>query len=177
MDRWALDDGRVADAARDSASAEVEPARPERRFLPPGYQAQPAWGFRTPAGHYTFNRAYRPGEPRPGSVAIMVGQLDPELSYWVVISPRSSEAAGESDQDRAINFAQARQALGRRLTFERFSSPLLTDDVRMLLSTASPNLGLVASAPGTAGAGVTEARDRFDGPGRRLHKVPGGSTR
>ncbi len=124
LDRWATDGGRVVEPRPELDDGEVAP---QPRGLPPGYQAQPAWGFRDPTGHYEFSRVYGPARSRPGGLSVAVGQLDKGLSHWSVTRP-------EGGRRTLVTYAQARTQLGRHLTFERFSSPLETEEIRRLLN-------------------------------------------
>ena len=89
--------------------------------LPPGYVAQPAWGFRDATGcfFYEFNRVYglaiRSDERRPTI------RLDCDLSYWVVTWP-TFRGGDERPAGRWLSYAQARKLLGEGLLFKRFSS-------------------------------------------------------
>lgn len=85
--------------------------------LPPGYHAQPAWGFRQGRVFHEFNRAY--GPPAQLDKRGPICQLDEDLSYWSV------RWAGNSDAPcppQWLRYGDARKPPNSRLTFERFSS-------------------------------------------------------
>ena len=105
--------------------------------LPPGYSAQPAWGYCDHSGRYTFNRVYEAPEAVGGPGSLMVGQLDEGRSYWIMTQPGAS---------RRVSYSQARRFLGARLTFEEFSSPLgMRDELRELLR-AGQNGGAIVTS-------------------------------
>jgi len=95
---------------------------PADHVLPPGYEAQPFWGFHDQEGHlsYQFHRVYGPphGRDRRGPVQ----QLDEQRSYWEVTWPTAVRTIDEHLQGRSISYAKARELKGPNLTFERFSS-------------------------------------------------------
>jgi len=87
--------------------------------LPPGYEAQPAWGFRDRTGRcfYEFNRVYAPPLD-PFDARGPVCPLDEDLSYWSAVWPTS----GDTGAGRWMSYARARKLRGSRFTFEQFSS-------------------------------------------------------
>src|SRR5687767_9972276 len=92
LDRWQSDGGPIPEVFRDPDDREDAPCVPR---LPPGYQAQPAWGFRDRTGRlaYEFNRVYGPPErhdDRPPTC-----RLDRNLSYWSVTWPTLGAAGDE----------------------------------------------------------------------------------
>ena len=95
---------------------------PSLPSLPPGYIAQPAWGFRDATGRYfyEFNRVY--GPPTRSDESRPTTRLDRDLSYWVVTWPTLRGAGDERPAGRWLSLAQARKLLGEGLRFERFSS-------------------------------------------------------
>ena len=90
--------------------------------LPPGYEAQPLWGFNDQEGRfsYQFHHVYGPplGRDRRGPLR----QLDEQLSYWEVTWSTSVRTVDQHLEGRAISYAQALKLRGPNLTFERFSS-------------------------------------------------------
>jgi len=95
--------------------------------LPPGYDAQEAWGFTDATGgfSYEFYRVY--GPPEGAGARGPFCHLDQDRSYWVVLWRAQGEAAGEHPVSRWLTYAQARALSPSRLTFRRFSS---TADMR-----------------------------------------------
>ena len=90
--------------------------------LPPGYEAQPFWGFHEQRGRlsYQFHHVYGPprGRDRRGPLR----QLDELLSYWQVTWSTSVGTVDQHLEGRSMSLAQARKLCGPNLTFERFSS-------------------------------------------------------
>lgn len=87
--------------------------------LPPGHEAQPAWGFRGRAGRfvYEFSRVYQ----RPEALVDHRGarcSLDRSSSFWSVTW---SASADDAVTGRSLTFAQARKR-GYRHNYDRFSS-------------------------------------------------------
>jgi hypothetical protein len=96
-----------------------DPCRP---ILPPGYQAQQAWGFRGTDGEcfYEFSRVYGPAVQRDGRGP--VGRLHQDLSYWSVIWPVTGRTGDQHPAGRWVTYGQAHQK-HPRLGFDHFSSP------------------------------------------------------
>lgn len=91
-------------------------------LLPPGYEAQPLWGFRDETGRfsYQFHHVYGPPRRRDGRGPLQ--ELDEQRSYWEVTWPTGVRTTDEHLEGRSMSYAQARQLRGPNLTFERFSS-------------------------------------------------------
>lgn len=154
-------EGREYEGGRATEPAPSSPrrkAKEDHRSLPPGYQAQPAWGFRDPTGHYEFSRVYKPAESTPNNMMKM-SQLDEELSYWSVTRPMSGDSASRSGHDQWVSYAQAREQLGPPMTFKIFSAPLLTKEVRRLLNPGAPSPdGSETPGPGPLRTGTGPSR-------------------
>ena len=90
--------------------------------LPPGYQAQPFWGFDDQTGRfsYQFHRVY--GPPRRHDWRGPSRRLDEHLSYWEVTWSTPSRTMDQRLAGRWMSYAQARMLWGPGLTFARFSS-------------------------------------------------------
>ena len=119
--RWEYEGGGLPASSRVPDRRERSPCRPS---LPAGYQAQVARSFygyeRMGRASYEFTRVYGPPEELDGRGPIR--HLDEGLSYWSVTWPAFSEAGDERPEGRWTSYAQAREVLGSRLTFDRFSS-------------------------------------------------------
>ncbi len=88
--------------------------------LPVGYTVQPAWGFHDELGRcsYQFNRVYGPSacHDHRGHIRLQ----DEDRSYWSV-TWLVTDAAGRSGlMGRSIAYAEARELVGARMTFDRF---------------------------------------------------------
>jgi hypothetical protein len=106
----------------------------EGALLPPGYEAQPAWGFRDSAGvWYAFIRVYAP--PAPGDRRGAVCPIDEQRSHW------SATRAGPDGRplSRILTFAGAR-ARSPGLTFAGFGSPQPPPVVREWMAGTGGNL-------------------------------------
>jgi hypothetical protein len=94
----------------------------DAHVLPPGYEAQPVWGFHDDTGRfsYQFHRVYGPpsGRDRRGPLR----QLDEQLSYWAVTWPTAARTMDQHREGRSMSYAQAQKLQGADLTFERFAS-------------------------------------------------------
>jgi hypothetical protein len=114
---WEDEGGRVGSARRDSDNGRDGASH----RLPPGYEAQPLWGFHDDTGRfsYQFHLVYGPPRRRDGRGAI--ASLDEQRSYWEVTWPTAVRTARQRLAGRSISYALAR-AMRHDLTFERFSS-------------------------------------------------------
>jgi hypothetical protein len=105
-----------------------------RPALPPGYEAQPAWGFQDRTGRfsYQFNRVYGPPDPldRRGPTR----RLDEDLSFWEVTWAIDGGLDTERVVGRWVTYAEARALRGHGLTFARFASlPQMRPELDALL--------------------------------------------
>jgi len=159
---WENEGGSVGAAPGHLGEAEHAPCHPS---FPPGYEAQPAWGFHDSTGRfsYEFNRVY--GPPEWVDWREPVCRLDEELSYWGVVWSTFGENGDEQPAGRWMTYAQARMLPGpRRLTYEQFSSLSgMRDELPGLLHTGNatstpdvPEEGRVAA--GLVKQGVNYAR-------------------
>jgi hypothetical protein len=115
---WEDEGGNPGSAPRDFDERRDGAAH----MLPPGYEAQPFWGFHDQTGRfsYQFHHVYGPpgGRDRRGPLS----QLDEQLSYWAVTWSTSVRTADQHLEGRWMSYAKARMLRGANLTFERFSS-------------------------------------------------------
>jgi hypothetical protein len=102
--------------------------------LPAGYHAQPAWQFHDATGRvsYELNRVYGPTSERDQCGPIC--HLDEDLSYWGVTWPTLVGTPDERPAGRWMTYAQARKLRGSAMTFERFSSLPMRDELAQLLN-------------------------------------------
>ena len=123
---WEGEGGRVGGVSRDFSQRGHAPCLPS---LPPGYEAQPVWGFHDRTGRfsYEFNRVY--GPPRSTGGRGPVCRLDKRLSYWSVIWSATGENGDEHPAGRWMTYGHARTLPGSRLTYEQFSFPLRMREV------------------------------------------------
>ncbi len=91
--------------------------------LPPGWSAQPQWGFEDAGGRllYEFHRVYRPEVVERDRSRCLEGRLDPELSYWIVSWAGRTTSGDEHPLARWITYEQARKQF-RRLSFNQFAT-------------------------------------------------------
>ena len=89
--------------------------------LPPGYEAQPFWGFHDEVGRFSYQFHHVYGPPRRRDWRGPIRQLDEQLSYWEVTWPTAVRTVEEHLAGRSISYAEARKLRGDKLTFERFS--------------------------------------------------------
>ena len=95
---------------------------PDLPALPPGYEAQPAWGFRDLTGRfsYEFHRVY--GRPDRFDRRGPMCRIDQDLSFWRTTWSTDGDPGSEHVAGWRLTYAQARALRGSRLTFARFSS-------------------------------------------------------
>ena len=95
------------------------------KAVPPDHTSQVAWGFHSPSDGslYEFFRVYRPPQELYGLGPIC--RLDQDLSYWLTIFWSAEDAAHQHPLCRWVSYGQARKLAGPKLSFDRFSSPLL----------------------------------------------------
>jgi len=91
-------------------------------LLPPGYEAQPLWGFHDDTGRFSYQFHHVYGPPRRLDWRGPLSQLDEQLSYWAVTWSAGLRSADQPPEGRWMSYAQARKLRGPGLTFERFSS-------------------------------------------------------
>jgi len=105
--------------------------------LPAGYAAQRFWGFHDPEGRfaYEFTRVYGPSSALDARGPVR--QLDEDLSYWEVTWRKLTGTGDERTACRWLTYARARK-LRPRLTFERFSSSKMRDELPGLLHVVAP---------------------------------------
>jgi hypothetical protein len=122
--RWENEGGQVPATAAGGAGGHVAgfPA------LPHGHTTQVAWGFHAPSDGslYEFVRVYGPAQELNGLGPIR--RLDEDLSYWLTIFPSPEESVHQRLACRWVSYGHARTLSDRRLSFGRFSSPLLMRD-------------------------------------------------
>jgi len=101
--------------------------------LPSGYHAQPAWGFHDPSGRFAYelHRVYGPMTDVDARGPIC--RIDEGMSFWSVTWPTSAAAGDQRPAGRQISYAAARKLRGSHLTFERFSSEEMRDELPRLL--------------------------------------------
>ena len=88
--------------------------------MPRGYCAQPVQGLHDDDQQlfYQFYRVY--GMAADERTRGAVSRQDEDLCFWTVTT---DHGPGRRDlEGRSVSYAQARQQLGRRMTFPRFSS-------------------------------------------------------
>lgn len=114
---WESEGGNTG--ATSEANEDVRPLPP----LPPGWSAQPQWGFEDASGRlvYEFHRVYRPEVIERDGLRYLEGRLEPELSYWLVTWTGRSASGDEHPVARWITYGQARKQ-ARRLSFKQFST-------------------------------------------------------
>jgi len=139
--------------------------RQEPPALPSGYQAQPAWGFHDRTGRfsYEFNRVY--GRPNRLDQRGPTCRLDEGLSYWGVTWPTFTQTGDERPAGRWMTYAEARKLRGSHLTFERFSSLQMRDELPELLHVG--NVGLEPVSATLGAPGLSWSRDRPADPDKQ----------
>jgi hypothetical protein len=90
--------------------------------LPPGYEAQPLWGFHDDTGHFSYQFHHVYGPPHASDRRGPLRQLDEKLSYWAVTWPTAVRTIDEHLEGRSMSYARARELWGPNLSFERFAS-------------------------------------------------------
>ena len=118
MATWQDDGGNHGWAPGDSDEHWDASAHP----LPPGYEAQPFWGFHDQTGGFSYQFHHVYGPPHARDRRGQLRQLDEQLSYWEVTWSTSVRTVDQRLEGRSMSFAQARKLRGPNLTFERFSS-------------------------------------------------------
>jgi hypothetical protein len=151
---WENEGGSVRTAFRHRRKGDHAPCYPS---LPPGYEAQPAWGFHDQTGRfsYEFNRVYGPPDWIDGRGPVC--PLDEQLSYWGVIWSTLQEDGDEHPAGRWMTYGQARMLPGPRLTFERFSSLQgMRDELPGLLHTGNATSTPESPEEGRGAAGLVK---------------------
>ena len=134
LSNWEDEGGAVGTASVDIHQRAYLPCVPA---LPPGYEAQPAWGFRDSTGRfsYEFHRVYGPPDPADKNERRCV--LDEQRCYWGVTWSTWSATGDEHPAGRWLTFAQALALPGPRRTYDRFSSHVhMHDELPLLLHVA-----------------------------------------
>lgn len=139
--RWEDEGGRVGSARRDSDNCR-DGAAPR---LPPGYEAQPLWGFHDDTGRFSYHFHLVYGPPHRSDRRGPIVSLDERLSYWEVTWSTAVRTTGQRLAGRSMSYAQARALRGAGLTFERFSS--MRYQLPELLAVGDVSLELISTSP------------------------------
>lgn len=115
---WEDEGGNRGSSPRDSEEHRDAAAH----VLPPGYEAQPLWGFHDDTGRFSYQFHHVYGPPHECDRRGPLSQLDEQLSYWQVTWSTAVRTFNQHLQGRSMSFAQARKLQGPNLTFERFAS-------------------------------------------------------
>ena len=93
--------------------------------LPPGFEAQPLWGFSDESDRiFEFHRVYRAAALVRDHNLTIGGRLDQNLSYWIMSWTKVDESGSRCPAAQWLTYAEARQLLGPHLSFTQFSSQL-----------------------------------------------------
>jgi hypothetical protein len=117
--QWDAEGGRVLAASPALVPTTYAACLPT---LPPGYEAQVAWGFQDASGRfsYAFHRVYGPARALRSNASIRAGHLDEQRSYWVATWAVPNRSGDEQPAACWLSFAEAQKE--RRLSFAQFSS-------------------------------------------------------
>lgn len=114
---WETEGGNTGALSDDSEDYRSLPT------LPPGWSAQPQWGFEDASSRlfYEFHRVYRPEVIERDRFRYLEGRLEPELSYWTVTWTGRTRSGDEHPVARWITYGQAHKQ-SRHLSFNQFST-------------------------------------------------------